>query len=100
MRTNPNDSDDCGEGINLRSVTSSVVQGNSVHHHIGGVLLTDETGPNHDNLVVGNSSSHNRMFGGDCGVTRRLAPMIAVVIGVARPGKATVGRIILVSRRL
>jgi parallel beta-helix repeat protein len=65
----PNDNDDCGEGIHLRSVTSSVVEGNSVHDNIGGILMTDETGPSHDNLIVNNSSSHNRLFGGDCGVT-------------------------------
>ncbi|HVA83534.1 MAG TPA: right-handed parallel beta-helix repeat-containing protein [Candidatus Binataceae bacterium] len=65
----PDDNDDCGEGIHLRSVTSSVVEGNSVHDNIGGILTTDETGPSHDNLIVNNSSSHNRAFGGDCGVT-------------------------------
>jgi parallel beta-helix repeat protein len=65
----PDDNDDCGEGIHLRSVTSSVVEGNSVHDNIGGILMTDETGPSHGNLIVNNSSSHNRSFGGDCGVT-------------------------------
>lgn len=65
----PEDNDDCGEGIHLRSVTNSVVQGNLVHNNIGGILLTDETGQNSGNLVVGNNSSNNREFGGDCGVT-------------------------------
>jgi parallel beta-helix repeat protein len=65
----PQDNDDCGEGIHLRSVTNSVVQGNSVHDNIGGILLTDESGPNDNNLVANNNSSNNLAFGGDCGVT-------------------------------
>lgn len=65
----PDDNDDCGEGIHLRSVRDSVIERNSVHGNIGGILLTDETGPNEGNLIAGNNSSHNRKFGGDCGVT-------------------------------
>lgn len=65
----PSDNDDCGEGIHLRSVTNSVVEDNLVHNNIGGILLTDETGPNHNNLVVDNTSRDNTAFGGDCGVT-------------------------------
>jgi hypothetical protein len=65
----PEDNDDCGETIHLRSVTNSVVEGNSVHDNIGGILLTDETGPNDNNLIADNNSSHNLAFGGDCGVT-------------------------------
>ncbi len=65
----PDDNDDCGEGIHLRGVTNSVVRGNFVHNNIGGILLSDETGPNSDNLIAGNTSKHNRKFGGDCGVT-------------------------------
>ncbi len=65
----PDDNDDCGEGIHLRSVIDSVVKGNHVHGNIGGILMTDETGPNKDNLIVGNNSSDNTEFGGDCGVT-------------------------------
>ncbi len=65
----PFDNDDCGEGLHLRSVTASVIEHNLVHDNIGGILLTDETGPNQDNLVVGNTSRDNVKFGGDCGVT-------------------------------
>ncbi|HLW71331.1 MAG TPA: right-handed parallel beta-helix repeat-containing protein [Candidatus Binataceae bacterium] len=65
----PNDNDDCGEGVHLRSVTNSVVQGNHVFNNIGGILLSDETGPNSNNLVSRNLSENNREFGGDCGVT-------------------------------
>lgn len=62
----PEDNDDCGEGIHLRSVTASVVEGNSVHNNVGGILLTDETGPNEGNLIAGNVSRHNTL---DCGIT-------------------------------
>lgn len=65
----PDDNDDCGEGIHLRGVTNSVVRNNLVHGNIGGILLTDETGHNANNLLVGNTSEHNRRFGGDCGAT-------------------------------
>jgi parallel beta-helix repeat protein len=65
----PQDNDDCGESIHLRSVTNSVVDGNSVHGNIGGILLTDETGPTDNNLITNNNSSYNLAFGGDCGIT-------------------------------
>jgi parallel beta-helix repeat protein len=65
----PNDNDDCGEGIHLRAVTNSVVQRNLVHDNIGGILMTDETGPNSSNLIAGDTSKDNTAFGGDCGVT-------------------------------
>jgi len=75
----PDDNDDCGEGIHLRGVTNSVVQGNLVHNNIGGILLTDETGPNSSNLITGNTSEDNLAFGGDCGVT--LASHVACAPG-------------------
>ncbi len=75
----PNDNDDCGEGIHLRAVTNSVVQGNFVHDNIGGILLTDETGANSSNLISKNTSKDNTKFGGDCGVT--LASHVACTPG-------------------
>jgi parallel beta-helix repeat protein len=63
----------------LRGVTNSVVQGNFVHDNIGGILLTDETGPNSNNLIANNTSEDNLKFGGDCGVT--LASHIACASG-------------------
>lgn len=65
----PQDNDDCGEGIHLRGVTNSVVESNYVHDNIGGILLSDETGTTHDNLIQSNKSSNNLKFGGDCGIT-------------------------------
>lgn len=57
---------DCGEGIHLAAVRHSTVANNIVDHNAGGVLLTDETGPNHDNLIIGNQITEN---GYDCGIT-------------------------------
>ncbi len=57
---------DCGEALHLMSVWDSTVRGNQVEHNVGGILLTDELGPNHGNLVVGNNSSYNV---DDCGIT-------------------------------
>ena len=57
---------DCGEGIHLLSVAWSQVTGNRSADNSGGVLLTDETGPTHNNLVAGNVITGNAT---DCGVT-------------------------------
>ncbi|MBV9808109.1 MAG: right-handed parallel beta-helix repeat-containing protein [Solirubrobacterales bacterium] len=57
---------DCGEGIHLMGVYHSEVVSNFVSHNSGGVLLTDEFGPTHDNLIEKNVVTKN-LF--DCGVT-------------------------------
>jgi len=57
---------DCGEGIHLDAVHHSTVANNMVDHNAGGILMTDETGPNHDNLITGNLVTEN---GYDCGIT-------------------------------
>lgn len=57
---------DCGETIHLVSVTDSTVEGNYVEDNVGGILLTDEFGPN-----SGNAVRFNRTIGNtdDCGIT-------------------------------
>jgi hypothetical protein len=57
---------DCGEGIHLMSVDHSTVSHNFVSQNEGGVLLTDEFGPTHDNVVSHNVITQNPF---DCGVT-------------------------------
>lgn len=57
---------DCGEAIHLWSVADSAVTGNYVSHDSGGILLTDESGPVHGNLIAGNTVENNPY---DCGVT-------------------------------
>jgi nitrous oxidase accessory protein NosD len=57
---------DCGEGIHLMGVTNSTVSHNFVSGNEGGVLLTDEFGPTHGNVVSHNVITKNPF---DCGVT-------------------------------
>ena len=62
----PFDQDDCGEALHLRGVAFSTVAGNIVERNVGGILLTDETAANHDNLVTHNIVRDNTE---DCGIT-------------------------------
>ncbi len=57
---------DCGEGVHLMGVRNSHVEHNYISGNSGGVLLTDELGPTHDNEISGNVITKN-LF--DCGVT-------------------------------
>jgi nitrous oxidase accessory protein NosD len=63
---NPPVPGDCGEGLHLMGVSSSRVIGNNVHDNVGGILITDETGPSHDNLIANNVTRDNVE---DCGIT-------------------------------
>jgi hypothetical protein len=62
----PNGGGDCGEGIHLLSVANSTVLGNKSIGNSGGILLTDEFGPTHDNLIARNQVRNNV---NDCGIT-------------------------------
>ena len=62
----PKGGGDCGEGIHLLSVANSTVLGNRSIGNSGGILLTDEFGPNHDNLISRNIVLNNV---NDCGIT-------------------------------
>jgi hypothetical protein len=57
---------DCGEGIHLLSVAHSVVSHNYSSGNTGGILLTDELGPTHDNRIEDNIVTGNQY---DCGIT-------------------------------
>lgn len=57
---------DCGEGIHLQGVADSRVTGNYIRGNTGGVLLTDEFGATHGNLIDRNIITGNLY---DCGVT-------------------------------
>src|SRR5579872_5709914 len=61
-----NEAEDCGEGIHLIGVDHSILTNNIIEYNSGGILVTDETGPNHDNLITNNRVSNN-LF--DCGIT-------------------------------
>ena len=57
---------DCGEGIHLSGVHHSIVANNLVENNAGGILISDDTGSNHDNLITGNTVQDNPF---DCGIT-------------------------------
>ena len=57
---------DCGEGIHLSGVAESRVEGNTVQHNSGGILVSDELGPTHDNVITGNTVVDNIL---NCGIT-------------------------------
>jgi parallel beta-helix repeat protein len=57
---------DCGEGIHFSGVSHSIVSGNLVDKNAGGILISDDTGANHDNFLTGNTVQDNPY---DCGIT-------------------------------
>jgi hypothetical protein len=57
---------DCGEGIHLMSTTNSMLSDNVSYSNSGGVLVTDELGPNTANTLDGNLVKNNA---DDCGIT-------------------------------
>jgi parallel beta-helix repeat protein len=64
---NPQGEDvDCGEGIHLSGVDHSTIASNIVERNSGGILLSDDSGPTHDNTITGNTVADNAF---DCGIT-------------------------------
>jgi parallel beta-helix repeat protein len=57
---------DCGEAVHLSGTDHVSVIGNSITGNAGGILISDDTGPAHDNLIAGNNVSNNPS---DCGIT-------------------------------
>ena len=57
---------DCGEGVRLMGLAHSEIAGNTISSKSGGILLTDEFGPTHGNLISKNVVKNN-VF--DCGIT-------------------------------
>ena len=57
---------DCGEGIHLMGVADSSISNNYDSGNTGGILITDEFGPTHNNLVADNVVTGNQY---DCGIT-------------------------------
>lgn len=56
----------CGESVHLASTSHSRVVDNLVLDNIGGIYLTDESGPAAHNLIAGNTVRNNFY---DCGIT-------------------------------
>jgi nitrous oxidase accessory protein NosD len=61
-----NEDFDCGEGIHLSGVDHSIVANNLMENNSGGILLSDDTGATHDNLITSNIARNNPF---DCGIT-------------------------------
>ena len=61
-----NEGFDCGEGIHISGVDHSIVAANFISMNAGGILLSDDTGVTHDNLISGNVAQDNPY---DCGIT-------------------------------
>lgn len=61
-----NEQDDCGEGIHFTNVSSSIIAYNTVENNAGGILVSDDSGPSHDNSIR-NNIVRNNVF--DCGIT-------------------------------
>jgi parallel beta-helix repeat protein len=61
-----NEALDCGEGIHLMAVDHSTILRNDVEGNGGGILISDETGPNDHNLITWNYVHDNSY---DCGIT-------------------------------
>ncbi len=57
---------DCGEGVHLMTVTHSSVTANRITGNSGGILVTDEFGPTHHNVISWNHVWRNAF---DCGIT-------------------------------
>jgi parallel beta-helix repeat protein len=73
--------DDCGEGIHLTGVEHTTVGRNLVTGNSGGILLSDDTGGTHDNLITENDVRLNPF---DCGITLASHPPAAFT-GSATP---------------
>jgi nitrous oxidase accessory protein NosD len=63
---------DCGEGIHLMAVDHSTVANNVSDLNSGGILISDETGITHVNLITGNSVHDNAYA---CGITMASHPV-------------------------
>ncbi|MGA8528519.1 MAG: NosD domain-containing protein [Acidobacteriaceae bacterium] len=59
------ESGDCGGGLHLSGVSHSTVSGNLFTQDGDGVLISDDTGPSHDNLLIGNVAVDNPP---ECGI--------------------------------
>jgi Periplasmic copper-binding protein (NosD) len=58
---------DCGEGVHFAGgVAFSVIHGNYIANNSGGILLSDDVGPTHNNVISGNTVTGNTA---DCGIT-------------------------------
>lgn len=72
---------DCGEGVHLMGIHHSNITDNIVVKNAGGILLSDDTGAAHDNVISGNVVGENPF---DCGITLASHPP-ATLTGSSTP---------------
>jgi len=56
---------DCGGALHLVGTVESIVSGNVITGNADGVLISDETGESHNNLLTGNTIKNNPL---ECGI--------------------------------
>lgn len=80
---------DCGEGVHFAGgVAYSAIRHNLISGNSGGILLSDDFGPTHNNLIQGNTVTGNVS---DCGITvPGHNPMALNSKGVPQPSVAGV----------
>jgi hypothetical protein len=61
----PGEQMDCGEGIHLMGVSYSNIANNVSENNSGGILISDDTGETHDNLIINNQVHDNPLA---CGI--------------------------------
>lgn len=61
----PGEQMDCGEGIHLMGVSFSAISNNISENNSGGILISDDTGQTHDNLISNNQVHDNLLA---CGI--------------------------------
>ncbi len=76
----PGEQMDCGEGIHLLGADHSIVTANTVHGNSGGILLSDDTGANHDNLISFNEVHDNAYACGIVLASHVQAPFSGVAV--------------------
>lgn len=76
-----NEGGDCGEGVHLMAIDHSTILHNEVADNAGGILITDETGPNDHNLITHNFVHDNSY---DCGITLASHAPATSVISTAK----------------
>ena len=72
---------DCGEGIHLNGVTHSLIANNTTQNNSGGILVSDDDGATHDNVITGNVVMNNLAA---CGITLASHPP-ATLTGSSTP---------------
>ncbi len=55
----PGEQFDCGEGIHIMGVSYSTIANNVSENNSGGILISDDTGQTHDNLIINNQVHDN-----------------------------------------